>query len=65
MKNTVKLRKKNYETNKIIYNNIDEMCSVDLADFSDHKTSNNKGYRYLFIIIDNFSENLWTIALKK
>ena len=25
--------KKNYETNKIIYNHIDEIWSIDLADF--------------------------------
>ena len=56
--------KKNYPTNKIIYNHIDEIWSIDLADFSDYKTSNNKGYRYIFIIIDNFSKNLWAIPLK-
>ena len=55
---------KNYPTNKIIYNHIDEIWSIDLADFSDYKTSNNKGYRYIFIIIDNFSKNLWAIPLK-
>ena len=27
--------KKNYETKKIIYNHIDEIWSIDLADFSD------------------------------
>ena len=46
---------KNYATNKIVYNHIDEIWSIDLADFSDYKTSNNKGYRYIFIVIDNFS----------
>ena len=56
--------KKNYPTNKIIYNHIDEIWSIDLADFSDYKTSNNKGYRYIFIIIDNFSKYLWAIPLK-
>ena len=30
----------------------------------DYKISNNKGYRYIFIIIDNFSKNLWCILLK-
>ena len=30
--------------------------SFDLADFLDYKTSNNKGFRYIFIIIDNFSK---------
>ena len=46
--------KKNYPTNKITYNYIDEIWSIDLADFSDYKTSNNKSYRYIFIVIDNF-----------
>ena len=56
--------RKNYPTNKITYNYIDEIWSIDLADFSDYKTSNNKGFRYIFIIIDNFSKYLWAIPLK-
>ena len=56
--------KKNYSTNKIIYNHIDEIWSFDSADFLDYKTSNNKGFRYTFIIIDNFSKYLWAIPLK-
>ena len=56
--------KKNYETNKIIYNHIDEIWSIDLADMIDYKISNNKGFRYIFIIIDNFSKYLWAIPLK-
>ena len=55
---------RNYPTNKVIYNHIDEIWSIDLADFSDYKLSNNKNYRYIFIIIDNFSKNLWAIPLK-
>ena len=30
----------------------------------DYKISNNKSYRYIFIIIDNFSKYLWAIPLK-
>ena len=30
----------------------------------DYKTSNNKGYRYIFIVIDNLSKYLWAIPLK-
>ena len=56
--------RKNFPTNKIIYNHIDEIWSIDLVDFSDYKTSNNKGFRYIFIIIDNFSKYLWAIPLK-
>ncbi len=55
---------KNYETNKTIYNHTDEIWSIDLADMIDYKISNKKGYRYIFIIIDNFSKNLWAIPLK-
>ena len=55
---------KNYETKKIVYNYIDEIWSIDLADFSDYRSSNNKGFPYLFIIIDNFSKDLWAIPLK-
>ena len=37
--------KKNYPTNKIVYNHIDEIWSIDLADMVDYKISNNKGFR--------------------
>ena len=56
--------RRNYPTNKIVYNHIDEIWSIDLADFSDYKTTNNEGFRYIFIIIDNFSKYLWAIPLK-
>ena len=56
--------KKNYSTNKIMYNYIDETWSIYLADFSDYKTLNNKGFRYIFIIIDNFPKFLWCVPLK-
>ena len=55
--------KKKYPTNKI-QNHLDEIWSIDLADFSDYKTSNHKSYRYIFIIIDTFSNYLWAIPLK-
>ena len=56
--------RKNYPTNKIVYNHIDEIWSIDLADMIDYKISNNKGFRYIFIIIDNFSKYLWALPLK-
>ena len=31
----------------------------------DYKISNNKGFRYIFFIIDNFSKYFWAIPLKK
>ena len=56
--------KKNYPTNKIIYNHIDEIWSIDLADMVDYKISNNKVFRYIFIVIDNYIKYLWAIPLK-
>ena len=52
-------------TKKIIYNRIDETWSIDLADMVDYKVSNNEGFRYIFIIIDNFSKYLWALLLKR
>ena len=56
--------RRNYPTNKITYNYIDEICSIDLADNIDYKVSNNKGFRYIIVIIDSFSKYLWCIPLK-
>ena len=56
--------KRNYPTNEIVYNHIDEIWSIDLADTIDYKISNNNDYRYIFIIIDKFSKYLWAIPLK-
>ena len=35
-----------------------------MADFSDYKTSNNEGFRYKFVIIDNFWNYLGVLPLK-
>ena len=51
-----KLPKKTYETNRILYNHIDEIWSIDLADSTDYKISNIKGFGYIFVIIDSFSK---------
>ena len=40
--------KKTYPTNKIVYNHIDEIWSIDLADMIDYKISNTQGYRYIY-----------------
>ena len=55
---------KSYETNKIKYNDIAEIWSIDLVDMIDYKTSNNKWYRYMFALIYNFSKHVWTNPLK-
>ena len=56
--------RKNYSSNKIKYNHSDEIWSIDLADMIDYKISINKGFGYIFIIIDNYSKYLWAIPLK-
>ena len=56
--------KKNSPTNKIVSNHIDEIWSIDLADMIDYKISNNEGFRYIFVVIDNYSKYLWAIPLK-
>ena len=56
--------KKNYPTNKIVYNHINEIWSIDLDDMIEYKNSNNKEFRYIFIIIGFFSKYLWCIPLK-
>ena len=56
--------RKNYPTNKIVYKFVDEIWSIDLADMVDYKVSNNKGFRYILIVIDNYSKSLWAIPLK-
>ena len=59
-----KAPKKIYETNKITYNHIDEIWTLDLADMIDYKISINKGLRYKFVIKLNYSKYLWCIPLK-
>ena len=56
--------KKNYPTNKTISKSIDDTWSSDLLDMNDYGPKNNKGYRYILVVIDNFSKFGWTIPLK-
>ena len=56
--------KKNYPTNKTIIKSIDDTWSSDLLDMNDYGIKNNKGYRYILAVIDNFSKFGWTIPVK-
>ena len=58
------LPKKNYSTNKINIKSIDDTWSSDLLDMNDYGIKNIKGYRYILVVIDNFSKFVWTIPLK-
>ena len=57
--------KGNFPMNKITYNLIDEMWSIDLADISGYKISNNIGLRHKFVIIEKISNYIWCLILKK
>ena len=56
--------KKNYATNKTDVYYIDDIWSLDILDLKDYGPKNNRGYRYVLVIIDNFSKFGWTVPLK-
>ena len=56
--------KKNYATNKTDVYHIDDIWSLDILDLKDYGPENNRGYRYVLVIIDNFSKFGWTVPLK-
>ena len=56
--------KKNYPTNKTDVYYIDDIWSLDILDLKDYGPENNRGYRYVLVIIDNFSKFGWTVPLK-
>ena len=56
--------KKNFDTNKTDVYHIDDIWSLDILDLKDYGPENNRGYRYVLVIIDNFSKFGWTKPLK-
>ena len=56
--------KKNYVTNKTDIYHIDDLWSLEILDLKDHGPKNNTGYRYLLVIIDDFSKFGFTVPLK-
>ena len=56
--------KKYYPTNKTDVYHTDEIRSLDILDLKDCGTKNNRGYRYVLVIIDHFSTFGWTVPLK-
>ena len=55
---------KKMETYKTIIKFIDNTWSSDLLDMNDYGPKNKKGYRNFLIIIDKFSNFVWTIPWK-
>ena len=56
--------KKNYVTNKTDVYHIDEIWRLDILDLKDYDLEYNRGYRYVLVIIDNFSKIGWTVPIK-
>ena len=56
--------KKNYATNKTDVYYIDDIWSLDILDLKDYGPENNRGHRYVLVILDNFSKYGWTTPLK-
>ena len=48
--------KKNYATNKIDVYHFEDILSLDILDLKDYGLENNRGYRYIMVVIDNFSK---------
>ena len=56
--------KKIYATNNTDVCSIDDIWSLDILDLKDYGYKDNRGYRYVLVIIDNFSKFSWTVPLK-
>ena len=56
--------RKNYVTNKTDVYHIDNIWSLDILDLKDYGQEHNRGYRYVLVVIDNFSKFGWTVPLK-
>ena len=55
--------KKNYPTNKTEVYHIDDICSLNILDLKDYGPENNRGYRYILVVVDSSSKFGWTIPL--
>ena len=51
-------------TNKTDVYPIDDIRSLDILDLKDYGPKNNRGHRYVLVIIDNLSKFGWTVPLK-
>ena len=56
--------KKYYPTNKTDVYHIEKIWSLDIWDLKDYGPENNRGYRYVLLVIDNFSKFGWTVPIK-
>ncbi len=55
---------KDFKTRKIYINGIDHIWAAELLILNNFSTE-NKGYKYVLVIIDCFSKYVWYVALRK
>ena len=55
---------KNYATNETYVFYIDNIWSLDILDLKDNGIENNRGDRYVLVVIDKFSKFDWTVLLR-
>ena len=53
--------KKNCLANKLKIKSIDDIWSTAILDLNDYGPEKNKGYRYIIVVMDNFSKFGWTV----
>ena len=56
--------RKSNPTNETDVYHIDEVWSLDILDLKDYGPENNRGFKYILAIIDNYSKFGWTVPLK-
>ena len=56
--------KNNYRTNKTDVYHIDDILSVKMLELKDCGEENKIRYRYVLVVIDNFSKFAWTVAIR-
>ena len=56
--------KNSYATNKADEYHINDVWSLDILDLKDYGPENNRGYRYVLVVIDNFNKYGRTVPLK-
>ena len=58
-----KLPKKNFPTNQTDVYRMDAIWILDILDLKDYGPENNRGYRFVLVVIDSFSKFGWTTPL--
>ena len=56
--------KQTYIAHKTDVYHTDDIWSSDILDLKDYRPENNRGYRYVLVVIDSFSKFVWKVPLK-